>query len=76
METLHRRCAGLDVHQKEIVACRRVVSGRKAGSRPCSVPDHDAGLLELSTWLSDAKVCEFRRNPATDSDLMSAAIPI
>ena len=32
METLHRRCAGLDVHQKEIVACRRVVSGRKARS--------------------------------------------
>jgi len=30
MEALHRRCTGLDVHQKEIVACRRVVSGRKA----------------------------------------------
>ena len=30
METLHRRCAGLDVHQKEIVACRRLVLGQKA----------------------------------------------
>jgi hypothetical protein len=32
MDTLHRRCAGLDVHQKEIVACRRIVSGRRVRS--------------------------------------------
>jgi hypothetical protein len=29
MKTLYRRCAGLDVHQKEIVACRRVVRGKQ-----------------------------------------------
>ena len=28
MKALHRRCAGLDVHQQEIVACRRIVGAR------------------------------------------------
>ena len=32
MYTLHRLCEVLDVHQKEIVACQRVVSGQKARS--------------------------------------------
>ena len=56
METLHRRCAGLDVHQKEIVACRRVVSGRKARSELARFRTTTRGLAELSTWLSEAKV--------------------
>jgi len=32
MNAMHRRCAGLDVHQQEIVACRRIVAGRKVGT--------------------------------------------
>ena len=56
METLHRRCAGLDVHQKEIVACRRVVSGRKATSELARFRTTTRGLAESSTWLSEAKV--------------------
>jgi transposase len=29
MKTLHKRCAGLDVHKVEVVACLRVISKRK-----------------------------------------------
>ena len=56
METLHRRCAGLDVHQKEIVACRRIVSGRKVRSELARFPTTTQGLLSLSAWLAEAKV--------------------
>ena len=56
METLHRRCAGLDVHQKEIVACRRIASGRKVKSEFARFPTTTRGLVELSAWLSEAKV--------------------
>src|SRR5271166_1295923 len=56
METLHRRCAGLDVHQKEIVACRRIVSGRKVRSELARFPTTTQGLLALSAWLAEAKV--------------------
>ena len=30
MKTLHKRCAGLDVHKKEVVACLRLVVRGKA----------------------------------------------
>jgi transposase len=56
METLHRRCAGLDVHQKEIVACRRIVSGRKVQSELARFATTTQGLLALSAWLAEAKV--------------------
>ena len=56
METLHRRCAGLDVHQKEIVACRRIVSGRKVRSELARFSTTTQGLLALSAWLAEAKV--------------------
>ena len=56
METLHRRCAGLDVHQKEIVACRRIVSGRKVRSELARFPATTQGLLALAAWLAEAKV--------------------
>ena len=56
METLHRRCAGLDVHQKEIVACRRIASGRKARSELARFATTTQGLLALPAWLAEAKV--------------------
>lgn len=56
METLHRRCAGLDVHQKEIVACRRIVSGRKVRSELGRYATTTQGLLALSSWLAEAGV--------------------
>lgn len=56
MEILHRRCAGLDVHQKEIVACRRIASGRKVESELARFPTTTPGLLALSAWLTEARV--------------------
>ena len=56
METMHRRCAGLDVHQKEIVACRRIVSGKKIRSELERFATTTAGLVALSNWLIEAKV--------------------
>ena len=56
METLHRRCAGLDVHQKEIVACRRIVSGRKVRSELARFPTTTQGLLALSAWLAETRI--------------------
>jgi transposase len=56
MEILHRRCAGLDVHQKEIVACRRIASGRKVEADLARFPTTTQGLLALSAWLAEAKV--------------------
>ena len=56
METLHRRCAGLDVHQKEIVACRRIVSGRKVRSELARFATTTQGLLALSAWLAEARI--------------------
>ena len=56
MKTMHRRCAGLDVHQKEIVACRRIVSGKKARSELERFATTTPGLVALSNWLEAAKV--------------------
>ena len=53
---MHRRCAGLDVHQKEIVACRRVVSGRKVQADVRRFATTTQGLLDLADWLEEAKV--------------------
>jgi DNA-binding CsgD family transcriptional regulator len=34
METIHERCAGLDVHKDTVVACVRIASARSRHSRP------------------------------------------
>ena len=56
METLHRRCAGLDVHQKEIVACRRIASGGKVRSELGRFSTTTQGLLALSAWLAETRI--------------------
>ena len=56
MKALHRRCAGLDVHQQEIVACRRIVAGRKVQTEVGRFSTTTQGLLELADWLEDGKV--------------------
>ena len=56
MKALHRRCAGLDVHQQEIVACRRIVAGRKVQTEVRRFSATTQGLLELADWLEDGKI--------------------
>jgi transposase len=55
MKTLHRRCAGLDVHKVEVVAClRRVVRG-KASYELRHFQTTTRGLIELGEWLEAAE---------------------
>ena len=56
MKTMHRRCAGLDVHQQEIVACARRVRGKKASHDVRRFATTTAGLLALADWLEEQHV--------------------
>src|SRR5215472_18742248 len=55
MDVLHERVAGLDVHQKTIVACvRRMEDGKVA--RECrTFETTTAGLLTLLAWLRECR---------------------
>src|ERR1051325_9596704 len=52
MEVLYPRCAGLDVHQKTVVASVRIVEGAKAAHEVRTFATTTKGLLELGDWLS------------------------
>jgi transposase len=51
VELLHKRCAGLDVHQKTVVACVRIASDGKATEEVRTFETTTKGLLELASWL-------------------------
>lgn len=51
MEVVHRRCAGLDVHKEEVVACVRVVAGGRVRRMAERFPTTTRGLLALADWL-------------------------
>ncbi len=57
MEVINRRCAGLDVHEKFVVACRRLM-GADGGVQKVvqTFPTMTADLLALADWLADAGV--------------------
>ena len=54
MKTLHKRCAGLDVHKKEVVACLRLVTRNKASHEVRRFSTTTTGLMELAAWLEEA----------------------
>ena len=56
MKYMYRRCAGLDVHQKEIVACRRMIRGKRVDQEVGRFATTTAGLLALSDWLEEERV--------------------
>jgi transposase len=56
MKSMYRRCAGLDVHQKEIVACRRIMRGKRVDQEVGRFPTTTAGLLGLADWLEAEKI--------------------
>jgi transposase len=58
MKTLHKRCAGLDVHKVEVVACLRLVRRSKVDREVRRFPTTTHGLLELAGWLEDAGCTE------------------
>jgi len=55
MEVLYPRCAGLDVHKDNVVACARIASadGSKATQDVRTFGTTTSALLELSTWLEE-----------------------
>jgi transposase len=63
---LYLRCAGLDVHKKTVVACRRVVLNGKTHEDVASFATTTRGLLELSDWLAEAE-CTMVAMEATGS---------
>src|SRR5215471_8730034 len=54
MKTLHKRCAGLDVHKVEVVACLRLISKRKVERQVRRFPTTTQELLALAEWLESA----------------------
>ena len=51
MKILHRRCAGVDVHKEEVVACLRVAAKGRADYEVRRFLATTRGLLELAEWL-------------------------
>src|SRR5262249_35428571 len=56
MKVLHRRCAGLDVHKAEGVACARVFGGRKVVHEVRRFGTTTRELMALAAWLKSLKV--------------------
>jgi transposase len=52
MKTLHRRCAGLDVHSDTVVACARLTVRTKARHEVCRFGTATRDLLQLADWLA------------------------
>ena len=52
MEVLYPRCAGLDVHQANVVACVRIAEDAKATHEVRTFETTTKGLLALADWLS------------------------
>jgi hypothetical protein len=47
MKTLHKRCAGLDVHKTEVVACLRVANRGKPSYEVRRFPTTTRGLMTV-----------------------------
>ena len=52
MEVLYPRCAGLDVHQKTVVACVRLMSGPTVQTDVRTFGTTTADLVALADWLA------------------------
>jgi transposase len=52
MQVIHPRCAGLDVHQKQVVACIRVAGRKKVVQEVRTFETTTRDLLALSDWLA------------------------
>lgn len=52
MELLHARCAGLDVHATNVVACVRIATSGAVAYEYRTVSTTTRGLLELADWLA------------------------
>lgn len=51
MKIIYRRCAGLDVHEKSVSVCARILRGRQVEVIEATFPTFTADLEELKAWL-------------------------
>jgi transposase len=51
MQIIYRRCAGLDVHEKSVSACLRIVKGKQVETVEATFPTFTEDLEELRDWL-------------------------
>jgi transposase len=51
VEVIHPKCAGLDVHQKTVVACARIMTGREVVHEVRTFGTTTSDLLALADWL-------------------------
>jgi transposase len=56
MEVLHRRCAGIDVHKKQVTVCIRVAEGGKTRKEVREYGTDTGSLLRLRDWLESEGV--------------------
>ena len=56
MQLLYTRCAGLDVHARQVVACARVMTNRVVTYHYLTVLTTTRGVLELADWLAEHNV--------------------
>ena len=56
MDLLHARCAGLDVHARQVMACVRLATGRTVAYHRLTVATTTRGLLDLGDWLTAHEV--------------------
>ena len=52
MQLMHARCAGVDVHARQVVACVRLVINHTVTYHRVTVATTTRGLLELADWLA------------------------
>ena len=51
MKVIYRRCAGLDVHEKSVVVCARIVEGKKVEILEATFGTFTEDLEQLQAWL-------------------------
>jgi transposase len=56
MQLLYARCAGVDVHARQVVACARMVVNQAVRYEHLTVATTTRGLLELADWLAGHEV--------------------
>lgn len=56
MEVLHPRCAGIDVHKKQVTVCVRVAESGKTRKEVREYGTDTASLLRLRDWLESEEV--------------------
>jgi transposase len=51
MQIIYRRCAGLDIHEKSVSACIRIVKGKQVETMEATFPTFTEDLEQLRDWL-------------------------